>query len=39
MNYTKGVGSFATLNIIKAFINYCYEASQITSVARYTALS
>lgn len=26
MNYTKAVGSFATLNIIKAFINYGYEA-------------
>lgn len=26
MNYTKGVRSFATLNIIKACINYGYEA-------------
>lgn len=26
MNYTKGVRGFATLNIIKACINYGYEA-------------
>lgn len=29
MNYTKGVRSFATLNIIKACINYGYEALKI----------